>query len=122
MPTQRESRAKHRQAEFDRSAAERDARLQARDAYNAVKSGAARVEALDQSVLSSGVALEATLAGRDVGTKTTSDVLDAQQRLSTAQLDLAQARYDYLIGRVKLADVAGELDESHVRALNQYLR
>ena len=119
---ERESRAKKTQAEFDLAAAERDARLQTRDAFNAVKSGAARVVALDQSVVSSASALEATVAGRDVGTRTTSDVLDAQQRLYTAQLDLAQARYDYLLGRVKLADAAGELGIDDLRALNTFLK
>jgi multidrug efflux pump len=119
---EREARAKHRQAQQDLSAAERDARLQTRDAFNAVMNGAARVVALDQSVASAGTAVEATIAGRDVGTRTTSDVLDAQQRFYNAKLDLAQARYDYLLGRVKLAAAAGDLSETDLRALNSYLR
>jgi outer membrane protein len=119
---ERESRARQRQAELDLAAAERDVRLQARDAFNAVKSGAARVVALDQSVASARTAVEATIAGRDVGTRTTSDVLDAQERLYAAQRDLAQARYDYLTGRVRLASAAGDLGEEDLRALNTYLR
>lgn len=119
---ERESRAKHRQAESELAAARRDARLQTRDAFNSVKSGAARIVALDQSVVSASTSLESTIAGRDVGTRTTSDVLDAQQRFYNAQLDLARARYDYLLGRVKLASAAGSLAQDDLRALNGYLR
>ena len=59
--------------------------------------------------------------GRDVGTRTELDVLDAQQRVYTSQLELAQARNDYLLGRVRLAMHAGELQESDLRALDAYL-
>ena len=48
-------------------------------------------------------------------------MLDAQQRLFTAELDLAQANNDYLLGRVRLASAAGELREDDLRALNGYL-
>ena len=118
---QRESIAKKRQAEQELSAAQRDARLQVQDAFLAVKTGVSRVAALEQSVLSARTALEATTLGRDVGTRTELDVLDAQQRLFTAQLDLAQARNDYLLGRIGLAYAAGELQEGDLRALNAYL-
>jgi hypothetical protein len=74
------------------------------------------------------VLADATIAGRDVGTRTTADVLDAQQRFYNAQLDLARARYDYLQGRydylqgrVRLASAVGELGDEDVRALNKFL-
>ena len=117
----RESIAKKRQAEQELSAAQRDARLQVQDAFLAVKTGVSRVGALEQQVLSARTALEATTLGRDVGSRTELDVLDAQQRLFTAQLDLAQARTDYLLGRIGLAYAAGELQEGDLRALNAYL-
>jgi outer membrane protein len=118
---QRESVAKKGQAEQELSAAQRDIRLQVQDAFLAVKTGVARVGALEQSVLSARTALEATTLSRDVGTRTELDVLDAQQRLFTAQLDLAQARSDYLLGRLRLASSAGELTPNDLRALDAYL-
>jgi outer membrane protein len=118
---ERESLAKKRQAEEELSAAQRDARLQVQDAWLAVKKGAARIAALEQSLLSAQTALEATTLGRDVGSRTELDVLDAQQRVFGAQLDLAQARNDYLLGRVRLASAAGALQEDDLRALNAYL-
>lgn len=118
---QRESVAKEGQAQEDLAAARRDARLQVQDAFLAVKTGVARIAALEQSLASTRTALEATTLGRDVGTRTELDVLDAQQRMYSAQLDLAQARNDYLLGRLKLAAAAGELQEGDLLALNAYL-
>lgn len=118
---QREAIAKERQAEQELGAARRDMRLQVQDAYLAVKTGVTRIGALEQSVLSAQTALEATTLGRDIGSRTELDVLDAQQRLFSAQLDLAQARNDHLLGRIRLASAAGELGEGDLRALNAYL-
>jgi len=118
---EREAIAKLREAEHEVNAAQRDARLQVQDAFLAVKTGVARIRALEQSLLSAQTALEATTLGRDVGTRTELDVLDAQQRMFTAQLDLAQARNDYLLGRIRLAASAGELREDDLRTLNGFL-
>ena len=118
---QRESIAKKSQAEQELGAALRDMRLQVQDAYLTVQTGVSRVGALEQSVRSAQTALEATTLGRDLGTRTELDVLDAQQRVYTAQLDLAQARNEYLLGRLRLAAAAGELQESDLRALNAHL-
>lgn len=118
---QRESLARQRQAEQELGAARRDARLQVQDSFLAVKTGVARVAALEQSLRSTRTALEATTLGRDVGTRTELDVLDAQQRMYSAQLDLAQARHDYLLGRLRLAAAAGELQEGDLQALNTHL-
>lgn len=117
----RESDAKAVQAERTLDAARRDARLRVQDAYLTVTTGVARIAALEQSVRSAQTALEATTLGRDVGTRTEPDVLDAQQRVYAAQLDLAQARNDYLTGRVRLAAAAGTLDERELQDLNKWL-
>jgi len=118
---QRESLARQSEAEEQLAAAKRDARLQVQDGYLAVKTGIARIAALQQSLVSARSALEATTLGRDVGTRTELDVLDAQQRVFQVQLDLAQARNDYLLGRVRLASSAGTLQPEALRELNTYL-
>lgn len=117
----RESMARQAQAEQELAAAQRDTRLQVQDAFLAVKTGVSRIGALDQSVRSAETALEATTLGRDVGTRTELDVLDAQQRLFSTQLELAQARHDYLLGRLRLAAAAGGLQPADLQALNAYL-
>jgi outer membrane protein len=117
----REAMARKTQSEQELAVAQRDARLQVQDAFLAVKTGVSRVGSLEQSVRSARTALEATTLGRDVGTRTELDVLDAQQRLFSTQLELAQARNDYLLGRIRLASAAGELQPGDLHALNAYL-
>jgi outer membrane protein len=118
---QREALASEKQAEQRLAATQRDVRIQVQEAYLAVKTGVSRIASFSQSLVSARTALEATTLGRDVGTRTELDVLDAQQRVFGAELDLAQARFDYLLGRVRLAAAAGELGEADLRALNGWL-
>jgi outer membrane protein len=119
---ERESIATQAQVEQELAAARRDARLQAHDAYLAVTTGVSRIGSLEQSVRSAQTALDATTLGRDLGTRTELDVLDAQQRLYTTRLDLAQARNDYLLGRVRLAAAAGTLDLPDLQSINTQLQ
>ena len=88
------------------------------DAYLAVKTGVSSVSSFEQSLVSARTALEATTLGRDVGTRTELDVLDAQQRAFDVELELVQARFDYLMGRIRLAAAVGELGEQDLRAVN----
>lgn len=117
----RESLAQRSRAEDELEATRRDTRLRVQDEFQAVHTGAARVTALQQSVRSTRTALEGTTLGRDLGTRTELDVLDAQQRLFSAQLDLAQARTDVLVSRVRLGAAAGALTEADLQALNAEL-
>ena len=80
----------------------------------------ARVAALEQALLSARSALQATSLGRDVGSRTALDVLDAEQRVAAAERELVQARADYLLGRLRLAAAAGELSEESLRALGPW--
>ena len=96
-------------------------RLKVQEGYLSVTTGVARIASQEQALVSARSALEATTRGRDVGTRTALDVLDAQQRLYSAELDLVQGRADYLLGRLRLAAAAGELDEDSLRGLNPWL-
>jgi outer membrane protein len=118
---QREAASRLAQAEFELAAARRDVRLQVQEGYLAVSTGVSRIAAQEQALQSARSALEATTQGRDVGTRTALDVLDAQQRLFAAELDLVQGRADYLLGRLRLSAAAGELDESSLRGLAPWL-
>ncbi|SFV11030.1 TolC family outer membrane protein [Pseudoduganella namucuonensis] len=118
---QREAVARLGQAERQLDAARRDARLQVQEGYLAVTTGVSRVAAQEQALASARSALDATTRGRDVGTRTALDVLDAQQRLFSAELELVQGRADYLLGRLRLALAAGELDEDSLRGLGPWL-
>ena len=118
---QREAVAQRSQAEQELAAGRRDVRLQVQEGYLAVATGVTRVAALEQALVSARSALEATTLGRDVGTRTELDVLDAQQRVFGAELNLVQGRVDYLLGRLRLAAAAGELSEASLRELGAWL-
>lgn len=118
---EREAVARRSQAEQELAAARRDVRIRVQDGFLAVKTGVSRVAALEQALVSSRSAYEATTLGRDVGTRTELDVLDAQQRMFAAELDLFQARIDYLLGRLRLDAAAGELSENSLQLLNAWL-
>lgn len=118
---ERESQARRREAEQALAAARRDVRLQVQDAYLTVRTAVSRIGAAEQSLVSARTALEATTLGRDVGTRTELDVLDAQQRAFAAEFDLVQARLDYLQGRVRLAVAAGEPGDGELRTINGWL-
>jgi outer membrane protein len=118
---EREALAKRSQAEQELAAARRDVRLKVQEGFLAVTTGVSRIASLEQALLSARSALEATSLGRDVGTRTELDVLDAQQRVYSSQLNLVQARVDYLLGRLRLAAAAGDLGEDSLRALGPWL-
>jgi outer membrane protein len=95
--------------------------IDARDAYLGVTSEMARVTALKQAVASSQVALEATEAGYEVGTRTAVDVLEARRRLTDAQTNYARSKYDYLLNVLRLRLAAGSLDEGALTQTNALL-
>jgi protease secretion system outer membrane protein len=70
------------------------------------------VEAYRKALVSSQVALEGMQKSMTAGYRTNADVLDAQSKVYTARRDLARARYDYLVARMRLQLQAGAtLDE-----------
>ncbi|HEY0975319.1 MAG TPA: TolC family outer membrane protein [Solimonas sp.] len=92
-----------------------------RDAYQAVVTGAARVRAFKQAVLSNATALEASETGLEVGTRTAVDVLNAQQLLYLAERNYFQSRYDYLIAVLRLKAAAGKLTVQDLAEIDRLL-
>ncbi len=92
-----------------------------RQAYFGVESGKAQVKALEAAESSSQLALEATQLGYKVGVRVNLDVLNAQTQLFQTRRDLAKARYDVLVGSLKLRQASGRLKPEDVAALNQLL-
>jgi outer membrane protein len=118
----REAIALEDRARNDLESARRNAALAARQAFLGVNSGVAQARALEQALVSSISQLDSTKLGRDVGVRTTVDVLDAEQQLITTRRDLAQAYYNYLLSHLRLEAAAGTLDEDDVIRINAALR
>ncbi|ODV00227.1 MAG: channel protein TolC [Rubrivivax sp. SCN 70-15] len=108
-------------ARNDLDAARRGVAQGVRVAFYNLKSGLAQVKALEAAEASSKLSLEATQLGYKVGVRVNVDVLNAQSQLYQTQRDLAQARYNVLLGTLKLRQAAGELGDADIEAVNSLL-
>ncbi len=91
------------------------------DAFLSVVAGISRVKALQQAVISSQSALDATEAGFEVGNRTTVDVLNVRRELFRTQRDHARAHYDYILASLRLKQTAGILQEEDLQQINNWL-
>lgn len=99
----------------------RNSVLQVSQQYLNVTNGIAQVTALKQALVSSQSQVDSTKLGQEVGVRTEVDVLNAQQLYYSARRDLAQARYNFLMSRLRLKAEAGELDEEDLKEVNDVL-
>ncbi len=114
----RESLARRDEAREGLEQTRREVTRQTREAYVAVVSGISRIKALEQALASNQRALESTVQGFETGVRTGIDVLNAQRDLYLTKRNLSQARYNYLVSRLRLKAAAGTLGEDDVLALN----
>ena len=111
----------HGQAQAQELGTRRTVERTTHDAYQGVLSGASRVKALKQAVLSNTTALQASQVGLQVGARTNVDVLNAQQLLYSAQRDYASARYNYLVSVLTLKNAAGRLTQNDLQEIDRLL-
>lgn len=109
------------QRDAEREAALRSVLRTARNGFQSIRTSRARVAALEKAVRSNETALAAAEAGVEVGTRTTVDVLDAQQTLFGARSDLSRARYDYMLAVLELERAAGSLGPDDLLRINELL-
>jgi outer membrane protein len=93
----------------------------ARDSYNGLVSKIQQVNALRQGLESAQVALQATEAGYEVGTRTEVEVLQGRQSLVQAQTSYWQSRYDYFNDVIALQLAAGTLSRDTLAQINKQL-
>ena len=117
----REAHALVDQARHDLEEARRQLELGTRSAFLGVSSGAAQVTAREQVLQSSQSQLEATRLGREVGVRTSVDLLNAEQKFYESKRNLAQARYQYLQARLQLAAAVGQLTPEVLAEINALL-
>jgi len=104
--------------ETQRRAVERAARA----AYGSVVTGMAQVRSTRDAMAAAQASLAATRVGREVGTRTQTDVLNAIQTLAQAQAAYAQARHQFILGRLQLQQAAGTLTEADLANVNALLQ
>ncbi len=96
--------------------------LQTRAAWLGLTVGANRVAALSAALQASRDRLDATRLGHKVGDRTTLDLLGAQSDAAAAEVGLLQARVALVLERLRLAGLAGSLDEQQLQALDSRLQ
>ncbi|MDI9331504.1 MAG: TolC family outer membrane protein [Alphaproteobacteria bacterium] len=108
-------------ARLDLEAARRSVAQAVRTAYLGLESGLGQVKALEAAESSSQLALDANKLGYNVGVRINIDVLNSQSQLYQTKRDLAKARYDVLLGGLKLRQANGSLKVEDLQAVNALL-
>ncbi|SFC46449.1 outer membrane protein [Polaromonas sp. OV174] len=108
-------------AATDLEGARRSVAQSTRTAFFGVQSGQGQVKALEAAELSSQVALDANKLGYQVGVRINIDVLNAQSQLYQTKRDLAQARYNVLLGNLRLRQANGSLNPDDLQQINALL-
>lgn len=120
------SRTKQAYAESNKSSedalfTERSVIQDVRSQYSSVVTLVANLKAQRQAVISATSALEATKVGYEVGTRNIVDLLQAEKNLYSAEKDLSNAKYDYLITTLRLHLAAGTLSPENLIEINNLL-
>ena len=117
----RETVSLEEKARADLDATQRTVMQGTRSAYFGVVSGLGQVKALEAAEASSQSALYANKLGYQVGVRINIDVLNSQSQLFQTKRDLAKARYDVLVGGLKLRQANGSLKADDLQGVNALL-
>jgi outer membrane protein len=117
-----ESRALVDKAKADLDQARQRVARQTRAAWLDLAVGKSQTGALSAALDASRARLDATRVGLQAGDRTTLDLLNAENDAAAAELALLQARMHLITLRLRLAALAGELDEAALQQANAQLR
>ncbi|SFP42000.1 outer membrane protein, protease secretion system [Nitrosomonas cryotolerans] len=112
--------ANHARAEADLDAMTHNVLVELRKQYKLISSSVRRIASLELAVESARLLVQATQKSIQGGVRINLDLLNAQQQLFTAQGDLAQARYNYLLAYLRLQLTAGTLVLDDLRKIATY--
>ena len=102
-------------------AGRRDLGLRVHKEFRGVTENIPKIGALEQALKSSDQLVLSSRKSFQAGSRTVLDILNAEQQRVVVSRDLAQARYMYLISRVRLLALAGDIDQATLVAVNQAL-
>jgi outer membrane protein len=117
----KETLALEDKARTDLDATQRTVAQATRTAFFGVLSGQGQVKALEAAEASSQSALDANKLGYQVGVRINIDVLNSQSQLFDTKAKLAKARYDVLVGSLKLRQASGTLKADDLQSINSLL-
>ena len=117
----KETLALEDKARSDLDVATRTVAQSTRAAFFGVQSGLSSVKAFEAAEFSTQSALDANKLGYQVGVRINIDVLNSQSQLFQTKRDLAKARYDVLLGGLKLRQANGTLKAEDLAPVNALL-
>ena len=92
-----------------------------RSQFSNVLTLVANVNAQKQAVVSATSALEATQVGYKVGTRNVVDLLQAEKNLYSAEKNLANAKYYYILANLRLGLASGTITPADIVKINSLL-
>lgn len=101
--------------------ARRELGVRVHQEFRSMTEGVLRVRALEQAERSARQALLSNQKSLQAGSRTTLDLLQAEQQHTTALRDLAQARYRYLLAQLRLQSLAGQDRRQNIEQINAWL-
>lgn len=118
----RQALAEQNRARDLRDAARRDLALRIHREFRGVTEGVLRIRAREQSARSAEQLVQSSQRAQQAGSRSSLDVLNAEEKRQLAARDLAQSRYDYLMARIRLRALAGEEPLQALAEVNAWLK
>ncbi|SDY54969.1 TolC family outer membrane protein [Nitrosomonas sp. Nm33] len=109
VATTNQAQANKARAESELDALSDRVLIELRKQYQLLQSSIRRIESLDLAVDSALLLVQATEKSIKGGVRINLDLLNAQSQLFSAQVNLAEARYNYLVAYLRLRLAAGTL-------------
>lgn len=106
----RQSKHTAGQRRLEADQARQDARETATASWENYQSASASIESFSAQIKASEIALEGVQREAEVGSRTVLDVLDAEQELLNARVNLVRANRDQLVAAFQLLSSVGDLD------------
>ena len=118
----RQALAGQEHAEQALEAGRRDLGVRVYKEFRGVTENIPKVRALELALRSADQLVLSSRKSFQAGSRTVIDVLNAEQQRMVVLRDLAQARYMYLIAKIRLLALVGAADDEAVAAINRMLK
>lgn len=114
----REALGQSDKARAELDIAQRQVQQQLRATWLALNTGPTRVLALQEALTASAARLDATRLGRQVGDRTTLELLSAESDHAAAELALLQSQADLAMARLRFDALQGQLTQRSLQEVN----
>ena len=119
---QAQALSRQERAEQLLEAGRRDLLIRVYKEFRGVGETILRIKALEQALRSADQLVLSSRRSFQAGSRTLVDILNAEQQRVSVQRDLAQARYLYLVSRVRLLSLSGQMSQDAVLEINAVLQ